>query len=657
MRIESIKIENYRQYKGPVEIEFSVDEDKNFTIIQGTNGAGKTNLLNSITWCFYGKELHKSQTTGKGPIYNLITKNQTKPNENFDVKVEVTLVDEYDFRIICTRSLNFRCDSKGEIFQDPHGSNFQIYQEMQDENLTRPELFVNNNLPIDIEGYFFFDGEKLEDYFDVTSKNSIKDSVYQLSQLHLLDSALSNLEMRRKEYVRDLNKLDKNTGKFLTDRNNLESKMRVSLKKRNKIDSEIETLNTELIELKKELRQADNKDVSMLERERTRLQKDEQRLIKNIDKTKEKKEKFLVKNVSFVLGFPALKYGSEICDSDNEELFNSLYSPEFLEHILNKKQCICGCDLSENDDAYHHLEHLMESVSNLNNVFDKVKDSSREFNTLLIELEDFKRNLNSINEDISIYEEDLMEVREDLKFNQYNFEGIDKSKIKKLNEEILEKEELKSTKISERTKADIDYKDAVSKLERLERMERDIKIRDKKVLLLNNKNAFCTRAIKQIEKLKGNLSENIRSQVEDLTTSQFKKLMWKDNFEEVLVSRNYDVKVKDVVGEISSPGILSAGEKLVLALSFVSALNNISGFYLPFIIDTPMGRLGSEMKNNISKTLPEYMEGRQVTLLVTDEEYNENFKLGIAPKVGKEYYIKVNESKEGTHSEVVLNDR
>ena len=130
-----------------------------------------------------------------------------------------------------------------------------------------------------------------------------------------------------------------------------------------------------------------------------------------------------------------------------------------------------------------------------------------------------------------------------------------------------------------------------------------------------------------------------------------------DNFEEVLVSRNYDVKVKDVVGEISSPGILSAGEKLVLALSFVSALNNISGFYLPFIIDTPMGRLGSEMKNNISKTLPEYMEGRQVTLLVTDEEYNENFKLGIAPKVGKEYYIKVNESKEGTHSEVVLNDR
>ena len=101
--------------------------------------------------------------------------------------------------------------------------------------------------------------------------------------------------------------------------------------------------------------------------------------------------------------------------------------------------------------------------------------------------------------------------------------------------------------------------------------------------------------------------------------------MWKDNFESVYINKSYNVTLKDITGETVSPGILSAGEKLVLALSFVAALNTISGFELPFIIDTPMGRLDQEMKTNISKTLPEYVEGNQVALLVTGEEYTDSF--------------------------------
>ena len=52
------------------------------------------------------------------------------------------------------------------------------------------------------------------------------------------------------------------------------------------------------------------------------------------------------------------------------------------------------------------------------------------------------------------------------------------------------------------------------------------------------------------------------------------------------------------------------------------------------------------MKLNISKTLPEYVEGNQVALLVTGEEYTDSFREGIIDKVGKEYVIEVNETKQ-----------
>ena len=62
------------------------------------------------------------------------------------------------------------------------------------------------------------------------------------------------------------------------------------------------------------------------------------------------------------------------------------------------------------------------------------------------------------------------------------------------------------------------------------------------------------------------------------------------------------------------------------------------------------------MKMNISKTLPEYVEGNQVALLVTGEEYTDNFRAGIIDKVGKEYRIYVNETDDGTESKICPNE-
>ena len=59
--ISSISVTNYRQYQGTQVLDFKNDKTKNVSLILGKNGAGKSNLLNAITWCLYGVEIHKSK--------------------------------------------------------------------------------------------------------------------------------------------------------------------------------------------------------------------------------------------------------------------------------------------------------------------------------------------------------------------------------------------------------------------------------------------------------------------------------------------------------------------------------------------------------------------------------------------------------------------
>lgn len=57
MRFTSIQINNFRQYE-ELKLVFPKNGQYDLHIINAENGVGKTNVLNAITWCLYGKEPH-----------------------------------------------------------------------------------------------------------------------------------------------------------------------------------------------------------------------------------------------------------------------------------------------------------------------------------------------------------------------------------------------------------------------------------------------------------------------------------------------------------------------------------------------------------------------------------------------------------------------
>ena len=53
MLIKSLKMQNFRQFKGITEVDFPATPEQNVTIILGDNTFGKTTLLQAFNWCFY----------------------------------------------------------------------------------------------------------------------------------------------------------------------------------------------------------------------------------------------------------------------------------------------------------------------------------------------------------------------------------------------------------------------------------------------------------------------------------------------------------------------------------------------------------------------------------------------------------------------------
>ena len=69
---------------------------------------------------------------------------------------------------------------------------------------------------------------------------------------------------------------------------------------------------------------------------------------------------------------------------------------------------------------------------------------------------------------------------------------------------------------------------------------------------------------------------------------------------------------------------LVVGEKLFLALSFIMALKRITGYRFPFVIDSPLGKAGGNLKVSFGKHMPKLLDGSQMIMLATNTEYNKN---------------------------------
>lgn len=664
MILESITLKNYRQYLDN-KILFALPKDgKNFTIIQGANGSGKSNLLNAITWCLYGIEKHLGEKYRGLPIISTPTYEKMTPGDTEQVLVEIQMLDEDHKKIILKRILTFRKSDDGTIKSIPDtlsiyrdGSKFEILRQIKEEMILieSPSYVLNRLIPESLEEYFFFDGERLNDYFMENSGEKIKAEVFKISQLNLLETTIDHLKNKKIEYLKDSSKLNSKAEgigeKMEILRHSLE--INETLLKTTVVDKD----DAERKEKEYDgfLRNSGKSEVDELQKKKDDFNK-RLNIIESYLETEEvSKFDYIIKETPKIYLYNAMLAASKmIAGKEESGDIPSDYKRNFIEKLLTKGLCICGTDISKNSEYREKILIFLEKSERISDISEELIKDEANLKSLVDETTSFKINLEIYNKKIIRFEEEKKTISDQLLGVSEKLTNFgDGEEIEFWEKKRFEYEKLKNELLIKIGGIKEQNKNAKKEIESLERdlnkeLEKEEKYEEIKKLLL-----FCDLSYNKLVRIKNEIMEDFRKELEEKTKKQFFGLIWKkQNYKDIIINDKYELSVTHQSG-LEGIDTLSAGERQVLALSFVAALNNVSGFDIPIVIDTPLGRISKIPKLNIAKNLPNYLEGKQVILLVTEEEYSNEVRDRLFEKTGKEYRIDFSEDSDGAIARVI----
>ena len=630
-RLSEIEMENFRQYR-KVKILFSQDPHKMFTIIRGNNGSGKTNIMNAITWCLYGKEKHYMPNEKDDlPIINADAL-KDKQSRIIDMLVRVVLADSKGDKARIERKLRLYIngESSRTVYDKeykvvipenstPHVTTlFQTHKDGGWESTNYFDKTVKGLLPEDLATYFLFDGEKLESFFGQV--DDTKKGIEDVSQVKLVSDAIGTLD----KFIVSIRKSAKNTDPKVQELTHMRDEEEQNLKN---IKKEIQRLSRKY-ETRKSERDNVEQNMEKIGGDAGKYQKEEISMRKELEIEQErlKAEKDVMKNTvldnEFRIGMleHMHKTYNIIKQKSTDGELPANIKNTFLKELLDKGICICGRNISHDDEPRKNVSALLEKArySSIEELCIALKYKLEP----MLDVGDIATRLTKIQKNMHKHNEKIYTLKEKQKELKAKMGGVDSNEVQRLQDRKYSLQEEMERIRSEIGQYEYKEKESKKELDLLSRkVDRGI-AEEKKYAYLSKRLEFCKNARNSLNEVTDELLMGVRNKVQEHTKKYFLEFLWKkDTYDDVVIDDNYNITAHHV-GGYGAKGGLAMGEKLVLALSFMAALRKITGFGFPLIIDTPLGRVAGEPRHNIARSLPAFLKGTQVTMLVTDAEYN-----------------------------------
>ena len=646
MRIEEIKIKNFRQYRD-ITFNFNTCKENDLHVILGKNGTGKTNLLNAITWCIYNEEFHLGNSENALKRVNVNALKEAKENgiEEIDVEVSVTISDDTGFKTY-SRIEPFKVNSDfikmqtfNVITKDRVGNIIKY------ENKEDIDHIINANLPESIREYFFFDGEQLDNYFLNSNGTLIKDAIYNISQVKLLTDSRERLE-------KVINELESSAGSKNIELNDLIKKKEDLIKNNEKLSEYIQKLDEQITISKNEIKECSEylKSSEGVPEKEKELESIRQEIDKKDNEIKEVNDKIknFIKKYTILFGYYNVnkKTLEIIQEKEKDGLLPPNIDKNLLKSMLLEHKClICESDLDK--DKEEHIKDILEKLqvsSELSNLLSKIKGSLetnifkiREYNKEKNEILDYKKTLETKQKTLKNKADEIYKFLK----NFTDREEIKQKHIKRnKHNELLDENLMKKGSYSESLKANT--------IE-LQKIQKDIDAtieKTKQLDFIKKKIDFAKRSAEIISSIELEMIDEVKEKMRAKTMEYFNRLIWKENtYSKIELDDNYKLELYHIDG-YPSVGSCSAAERALLALSFTLALQEVSGYNSMLFIDTPVGRVDSENREKFAKTLTEISNEKQIIMTFTTSEYSKEIEEVFEPVESSKYILETKDEKE-----------
>ena len=630
MILDSMTLDNFRQYYDRQRLQFARGNKQNVTVLHGVNGAGKTSLFLALNWCLYDE--------GVDNIGELISKeaiSRAQVGEPVQTSVELTFIhngERYQIRRILRgiKQKNGTCEIEYKEF-----IMLRTGADGQSLRVANPIRTINTILPSNARTYFFFDGEKIDNFAKPEAAKEVKDAIYLILKIEILDRAKRHLEetarrnrSKLREYADDeLKELIKDAEKARTERKKARDH-------RGEIEREIASARKKIEDISAKLRKME--DTKILQQRRDHLEKSLQDHREELNKVTVQ-IRDLAAGGYFVTAHQAIEKALHILQEKRKrgELPSGIRE-SFVKDLIEQMKCICGTSITNGSPEHNQLLALLKSQlpSTLENDIMNTQAALLLFKERIEghqqDLDRARQHRSSLIEKISSYEAGLDEIKHQLKGSR--LEKVSKLEAQRAGFQAdIDSYNLDKGGLEERIKT------LSQQIEKLDKQISQAKKEKDQAKLLSNKMDLAQKAADSIDEVYDHFADVIRQNIENETRNIFKQLVWKEShFQDVRLDENFNLEVIDRYDTPARPE-LSAGERQVLSLSFIAAMSRISDGEAPLVMDTPFGRLSSQHRNNITEHLPDLSD--QLVLFVTDEELRDKARHNLETRIGAEYRL------------------
>lgn len=639
--IERITIENFRPYE-KLEAVLSTENKKPITIISGSNSLGKTSLMNALYWCLYGEEpFFLNQGEGK-PLVNQKALNDTNVGESVITKVKIEFSDGKQIIHDVTRELKLtrQHDGKDKVYRKVIGgqidSGFTSEETVNYEGLKSDGNWkvttnahevaaeITRIIPKELSEFIFFNGEMLDTFFREKGESKIRTGIEKVTGLSVTDRSIDNWRKMEKIYSKYAAQSSLDGSKEQDRKEEWEEKLESFVSQRNEIQKQIDDLKPRERELQTIM---ENHPHELIKHLRQQLEEEKEHKIE-YQKAKERvnleRMNFIIKYLSpVVLNKPVLDAYQIIKDAEIAGEIPPPITASLLNEKIEEGTCICGNDLKEDQDAKKKLIALLNEVKN--SVLASTATEGKEALNRLLQIPNvlqIKEKLNEFRAEFNDYAQKLENTDNKVIGITQQLKDYPEDRIRELGNELAELNQKMFR-----------YNGDLIRIEqKIDAAKATIEISDKKIAdstkqsraskKWNDKAELARKARETLEDLREDLLGEIRETVEKRTEEIWKKLIsrrWQ--LDKISIDDEYKIRVIDKEG-VDNLKTLSAGQTLYLALSFISAIREVTDTNYLMIVDSPFGKVSGHERIWAAQDLPEFLPDTQMTFLVTNTEYD-----------------------------------